>query len=842
MSTVTDRSPKHPDQDTSMVSAGAPVTLNDQERQLFELAKNGDSKEVQKFVDQHRANLNVRDSYNRTPLHFAASEGHYEVVKSLVEGQAAVDEPDTFGITPLLWSVYNNHKNVAVYLMEHGAKYTKTSKQGHTIVHFIAHSGAAGILKHLYKKCRTLKIDQKDQNGQTPFLVAATRGNQLLMEVFKHENCNVGTKDKQQRTALHLAAWKGHANVVSYLLQLPAVQKLIDEPDIEGRTALHLALSANQPECVRLLLLAGANANIGSQKVDLPMIAASRKGYHACIDALLLGGVNKETRTQNGNQAMHIATLSNLPETIYFLTSRGFDLEARNDRAQTPLLLGVEQCKLEAVDALLIIGSRLDLRDQDNMTPMDVAARASYTNEVDMIIKADRWRREHPDQVEEVRKRLLDRYEPPQIVTQSYERMSQPSKGVAPSELMSNPSQMPRQSAPEEGVPGMDFDDVYLPEDDDPPEMFEQPLPMTAQAAPVCELSAPGDVNRNSQMPSSDRQSVSPYDDHCSTVSSRSDGRTLTISCDGYNEHSSVISSHAATESSFRGPASTAKNNTYEPSVRSSSINTRLERAQFQDPYAMFPDDASPRTLTPQPNEEASSVYQSAIQSDLVAPVGQQRRFSVAPSDDLSLGYEACRTWGGANEPGEAAVAADPNHLTVPSEQAEENQSRLLINDENASVLAEEHVLPNGEVLISMRDIENCRPAKAQDPMTQVDPTQFSLIHSTHPYNEEIKRLLYDVAHKDLGPDDWVKLAQFWRFTDEEIAAIQYQDSRKDAYKEQGYRALCIWAHGLDDAQSPVPELCSALSSIGRKKVADRIDHRIRSAQKKHHRRSRSRK
>jgi Ankyrin repeats (3 copies) len=63
-------------------------------------------------------NLDLKDSYGRTPLWWAAEKGHEAVVKLLLEtGKADVDSKDTeHGRTPLSWAAANGHEAVVKLL------------------------------------------------------------------------------------------------------------------------------------------------------------------------------------------------------------------------------------------------------------------------------------------------------------------------------------------------------------------------------------------------------------------------------------------------------------------------------------------------------------------------------------------------------------------------------------------------------------------------------------------------------------------------------------------------------------------------------------------------------
>jgi len=60
-----------------------------------------------------------KDDNGRTPLSWAAGEGHEAVVKLLVErDDVEADSKDDFGETPLWWAAANGHEAVVKPLVE----------------------------------------------------------------------------------------------------------------------------------------------------------------------------------------------------------------------------------------------------------------------------------------------------------------------------------------------------------------------------------------------------------------------------------------------------------------------------------------------------------------------------------------------------------------------------------------------------------------------------------------------------------------------------------------------------------------------------------------------------
>ncbi|XP_076179940.1 uncharacterized protein LOC143153061 isoform X6 [Ptiloglossa arizonensis] len=90
---------------------------------------------------------------------------------------------------------------------------------------------------------------------------------------------------------------------------------------------------------------------------------------------------------------------------------------------------------------------------------------------------------------------------------------------------------------------------------------------------------------------------------------------------------------------------------------------------------------------------------------------------------------------------------------------------------------------------------------------------------------EHIRSVLWKLAYKHLGPEDWKKLALHWAFTHEQIRAIEHQYTAPivgpSSYKEHGFRMLMIWVSGLSPDISIAKELCDALSAVDKKAAAE---------------------
>ncbi|KAM3843771.1 ankyrin repeat and death domain-containing protein 1B isoform 3-T3 [Vipera latastei] len=89
---------------------------------------------------------------------------------------------------------------------------------------------------------------------------------------------------------------------------------------------------------------------------------------------------------------------------------------------------------------------------------------------------------------------------------------------------------------------------------------------------------------------------------------------------------------------------------------------------------------------------------------------------------------------------------------------------------------------------------------------------------------KQIRASLWNLAYNGLKMREWVKLAQFWKFTDEQIKAIEEQWTGEKSYKEHGHRMFLIWLHGvLTAGQNPIKYLYEDLISVGFQQLAEKF-------------------
>ncbi|RYP14355.1 hypothetical protein DL765_006400 [Monosporascus sp. GIB2] len=126
----------------------------------------------------------LKDSYGRTPLLWAAENGHMAVVTQLLDKGADIEAKDRYhGLTPLSWAAENGHMAVFTQLLDRGADIEAKDTYGRTPLSWAADNGHMAVVTQLLD--RGADIEPKDDCGLTPLSWAAYNGYVDIVELLQ---------------------------------------------------------------------------------------------------------------------------------------------------------------------------------------------------------------------------------------------------------------------------------------------------------------------------------------------------------------------------------------------------------------------------------------------------------------------------------------------------------------------------------------------------------------------------------------------------------------------------------------------------------------------------------
>ncbi|KAL8410387.1 hypothetical protein RB596_000186 [Gaeumannomyces avenae] len=363
---------------------------------------------VKLLLTTGKVKVDKKDRYGRTPLSYAAGAGHGAVVKQLLAtskvvpgfklvkqllatGKVNVDSKDSKGQTPLSWAARNGHEAVIKQLLATGnVDVDSKDGNGQTPLSWAAEKGHEAVVKQLLATGK-VDVNSKDGNGQTPLSWAAENGYEAVVkQLLATGKVDVDSKDGNGRTPLWWAAHNGHEAVVKQLLATGKID--VDSKDGGGQTPLWWA-AHNGHEAVVKQLLATGKVDVDSKDIiygQKPLWWAAHKGHEAVVKQLLATGkVDVDSKDGGGQTPLSWAAHKGHEAVIKQLLATGkVDVNSK-DRCygRTPLSWAAGNGHEAVVKQLLATGKvDVDSKDIIGRTPLSWAAENGHEAVVKQLL------------------------------------------------------------------------------------------------------------------------------------------------------------------------------------------------------------------------------------------------------------------------------------------------------------------------------------------------------------------------------------------------------------------------------------------------------------------------
>lgn len=220
---------------------------------------------------------------------------------------------------------------------------------------------------------RGADVDAKDDTDQSAYLVAASEGYLDLLELTLDAGATVDDKDGWNGTALIRAAERGHALVVGRLLRAG-----IDRDHVNriGYQAVHEAvwLGEDTPgyvDTLRVLVAGGVELETPSRTERLTPLQMARERRYPTLEGVLVKATDddRDVSAADADRVLLEAAASGDADRAARALRAGADLETRDDRDRTPLLLAVTGDHVEVARVLVAMGADPDALDDRHDTP-----------------------------------------------------------------------------------------------------------------------------------------------------------------------------------------------------------------------------------------------------------------------------------------------------------------------------------------------------------------------------------------------------------------------------------------------------------------------------------------
>ena len=280
-------------------------------------------------------NINVQGYNGRTLLSISALRGHNNNrILWLLARHAMLELADDNQATPLMNAVQMNHATIANLLIKKGADVHAKDGEDRTVLHQAARNGDYDLVKLLLERGCDARAVSKF--GDTPFLEAVYSNNLKMVDFFfEHGVDGSNDQNKLGTTCVHAAAEEGNVQMLVKLLNAGANPDLVDRV---GRNAMLLAAMEGRHALIELLLRLGLHVEGPEDSYWTPLGTACEAGYVRFAEILLLNEANIHKRMKHTKMTpLHHAAAMRRPQIIRRLIDLGADVSLQDVYGNSPL-------------------------------------------------------------------------------------------------------------------------------------------------------------------------------------------------------------------------------------------------------------------------------------------------------------------------------------------------------------------------------------------------------------------------------------------------------------------------------------------------------------------------
>ena len=294
-------------------------------------------------------------------IHVAAAEDNAILAEALIDKKIDLDVPNSKGFSPLKIAAKKGNVKVIEVLLENNANPNYIGKKvpGFSPLNNAVQYGQIECAKLLIEHGANLVHNDMTN---TALHSAAYGGHAHVVEyLIKEKGMDVNQKNKANRTALFQSITQGHNSVAKGLLRLGADPNVLLGKDNE--TLLHVAVREGRKEIVSMLLEAKAKPDEPLSNGMTPLMLAVENDHADYIQLIMAHGITLGKKDEKGNTVLHhIAKNDSCASAKYLLRRIGvmkgltqeFQLyKNKNEVDKTPYDVALE-CRNQSVLKIFI--------------------------------------------------------------------------------------------------------------------------------------------------------------------------------------------------------------------------------------------------------------------------------------------------------------------------------------------------------------------------------------------------------------------------------------------------------------------------------------------------------
>ena len=319
---------------------------------LLWAAKHGQS-DIAELLLNNGADINARGGFYGNALQVASSGGHETVVKLLLDRGAKLNMQDE-SCNMLQTAAATGHELIVKALL---SKFVNVNAQGGFYGNALQAASAEG-----HELLVQLLLDNgADVNAEGGFYgnsvqAASARGYKSILKLLLDRGANVNAQGGYHGNALQAASATGNKSIAKLLLTRSKCTDIDKEGGRYG-SALQAASAKGYKSIVKLLINAGADVRAQNGRYGNAICAASATGHESIIRLLLKAGADINAWSALYGNALCAASTGGHESVVKLLISRGISFEAKNHHGETAASLSAFRGELAILQRILSLSN-----------------------------------------------------------------------------------------------------------------------------------------------------------------------------------------------------------------------------------------------------------------------------------------------------------------------------------------------------------------------------------------------------------------------------------------------------------------------------------------------------
>jgi serine/threonine-protein phosphatase 6 regulatory ankyrin repeat subunit B len=339
--------------------------------------------DVAKYLIEKGADINIEDKKGKTALHHAAIQKNFEVTKILADKGADVNHIDNDGISVLedacidgvLFAEEKTNFEIIKYLIGHGAKTNNKA------INNVVRKGEVEIAKYLINKGAPV-------SGE----LVLNASNGLNFDLFRFLVDTLGLKKNiydssgfLENGILQRVCSGFWTNGADRTLNLSMLQYVLDmganlyQVDDKGQTVFAILVEYGKPDSTTFagatLLISKCNKDDLKRYriLDYPLKKAAYQGLAQTCRLFIDNGADVNHFGEDKGTILHQACWhNNNEEVIRLLVEHGANINAKDNRGNTPAMGCGIQGRNENIKTLIDLGSDPNIKNIAGLTLLDM--------------------------------------------------------------------------------------------------------------------------------------------------------------------------------------------------------------------------------------------------------------------------------------------------------------------------------------------------------------------------------------------------------------------------------------------------------------------------------------